>query len=180
MKKTHGIIILCVCVVAILFAQAFKGGDSTVSASMVELGDTANIAFKGVLATNGRVFAQTQEGKTLPVELGAKRLLPALEAAIVGMKQGETKEISLASDNAYGAYNTELVRTFPRSAVPADIDAKAGVVLQLTDKEGRSRPGIILSVTDDAVVVDLNHVLAGKDLVFTVTVEDIQKKVIEG
>jgi FKBP-type peptidyl-prolyl cis-trans isomerase 2 len=99
---------------------------------------------------------------------GRKELLPALEQALVGMKPGETKRVELAADEAFGPYDEKRKRTVTRTELPQNLTP--GTVLR--DHEGQ--PFTVVQVTDNAAVLDYNHPLAGKRLVFDVKVLEVK------
>jgi FKBP-type peptidyl-prolyl cis-trans isomerase 2 len=99
---------------------------------------------------------------------GKHELLPALEEALMGMKPGEQKRIDLTPDRAFGPYDESKKISVARTELPADV--KPGTIL--TSRDGR--PFTLLELNDSAAVVDYNHPLAGKRLVFDVKVLKVE------
>lgn len=100
---------------------------------------------------------------------GEHQIVPGLEKALTGMKAGETKKVEVASADAYGAYDDKAKLTVERNQVPDDVEA--GTLLSGPD----GRPVKVLEVSKDSIVIDMNHPLAGKDLVFDVKVLKVEK-----
>lgn len=99
---------------------------------------------------------------------GRHELIPALEAALMGLKPGEQKRVDLPADQAFGPYDEKKKTTIKREELPPDL--KPGTVLRTQD----GRPFTVLEVTDSSAVVDFNHPLAGKHLVVDVKVLNVQ------
>lgn len=108
-------------------------------------------------------------GQPLTFVQGSHQILPSLETAITGLKKGDKKNVELAAADAFGAYDEEAVMTVKKEQIPAD--AVAGSMLSTPD----GRPVKILEVKETEVVLDLNHPLAAKDVIFAVTVLDVSK-----
>jgi FKBP-type peptidyl-prolyl cis-trans isomerase 2 len=100
---------------------------------------------------------------------GKHELLPALERAIDGMKPGEQKRIELPADQAFGPYDDAKRTTMQRTELPNDV--RPGTVLTARD----GRPFTVVDLNDQRAVVDYNHPLAGKRLVFDVKVLKVER-----
>ena len=100
---------------------------------------------------------------------GQHRLLPALEVALAGMKVGEKKTVTLTPEQAFGSYEQSKKLTVKREQLPPDVKVGSGI----KTKEGQE--GRVLEISDASAVLDFNHPLAGKDLVFDVTILKVEK-----
>ena len=100
---------------------------------------------------------------------GGHQMTPvALEQALTGLKAGDRKRITLAAAKAFGPYDEKKRVKVPISSVPADI--KIGSLL-------RSEEGLearVIEMNADVVVLDTNHPLAGKNLVFDVNIIKVE------
>lgn len=101
---------------------------------------------------------------------GQHQIAPGLEKALVGLKAGQEKHVQVPAAEAYGAYDEKARVTVDKSQVPDEV--KVGSVL--SSPEGA--PVKVVEVKDDKVVLDTNHPLAGKDLVFDVKVIKVDKE----
>ena len=90
------------------------------------------------------------------------------------MQLHEEKEVVIKAADAYGQRNDQFVRTFPRESLPENIQPQKGLVIKLQDSTGRTVPGIITDFNETTVTVDLNHPLAGKELIFNIKVVSIE------
>ncbi|MBW2983519.1 peptidylprolyl isomerase [Candidatus Woesearchaeota archaeon] len=138
----------------------------------VKNGDKVKVNYKGTL-DDGTVF-DTSEGKApIEFEVGAKKVIPGFENAILGMNKGDEKKIKLKPEEAYGILRPELVKKIPRTVLPKDQEPKPGMMMLMKTKEGVQIPARIKEVTDKDITIDLNHPLAGKTLNFKIKVIDI-------
>ena len=117
----------------------------------IKQGDRIKVEYTGTF-DDGTVF-DTSKGKgPLEFEVGSGQIIPGFDKAVVGMKKGGEKKIKIDPKDAYGDYNSQLVKEIPRRVLP---------------------PARITGVTDEHVTIDLNHPLAGKKLNFNVKIVDI-------
>jgi peptidylprolyl isomerase len=138
-----------------------------------EIGSTVTIRYIGTLE-NGRIFHSTDNQGPLTITIGGDQVFPALEQAIIGMGAGETKNILLSADEAYGPRRPENIIRFPRQALPADKEVAVGQKLSIAFKGGVSRVMVVTAVSDDEVTLDGNHPLAGCDLTFALRVDRVE------
>jgi len=123
--------------------------------------------------TDGSVFSQSQKDKPLEFMVGAGKIIPALEKQILGMKVGDKKKITVKAVDAYGEYDKTALKEFPKSVFPKDATFTVGERFVVQTPNG-PYPITIAEVKDKSVVVDLNHPLAGKDLMFDVQIVKIR------
>lgn len=105
--------------------------------------------------------------------LGNHQVFPALEQSLVGLKVGDTKQILLKAEEAYGPIIPEAFREVDIETVPAPF-RYAGAVLGVRDPAGGVYPIRVHQVQEKKVVLDFNHPLAGRSLCFTVKVLSAQ------
>jgi FKBP-type peptidyl-prolyl cis-trans isomerase 2 len=136
-------------------------------------GTTVSIHYTGTLA-DGTTFDSSQGRDPLTFQMGEGQIIPGLESALSGMSVGEEKTVTIPSDQAYGPLNPQAVQQVPRDAVPADIPLDLGTQLQVQTPDGRALPVVVTEVTNEHVMLDANHPLAGKDLTFAVEVVGVE------
>ncbi len=138
----------------------------------VKTGDTVSIHYTGTLE-DGTVFDSSRERDPLQFEVGSGQIIPGLDSALPGMSEGETKSVTVPPEEAYGEINPDAKQAVPRSNIPDDIPLEIGTPLQVQTPQGQTVPVKVDSVTEDTVVLDANHPLAGETLNFEIEVVKI-------
>ncbi len=137
-----------------------------------KVGDRVRIHYRGAL-DDGTVFGTSLGGEPLEFTVGGEETLPGLEQAVIGMEEGDTKEVTIAPEDGFGEQREELIAEVDREDMPEDLDPEVGMRLHLQTADGRSLVVRVTKVTDDTVTLDANHPLAGKTLHFTITLLEI-------
>jgi FKBP-type peptidyl-prolyl cis-trans isomerase 2 len=112
----------------------------------------------------------TEGREPLSVELGKGLLIPGFEKALHGLKVGEKKTINIPSDEAYGPIRTEMVQEVEKQLVPEGVEV--GQVLTAEGPQGPMAVTVV-EIKETTVVLDANHPLAGKDLIFDLELLEI-------
>ena len=112
-------------------------------------------------------------GEPLVYVQGSPNVLPALQAALAGMKVAETRRIDLTVEQAYGQVDPQLFQEVQTEMVPEDA-RQPGTMLMGQDDAGNQRALRVHEVKADHIVLDFNHPLAGKALHFDVKVVAIR------
>lgn len=141
--------------------------------SKVKANDTVRVHYTGKL-TDGQVFDSSREREPLEVQLGQGSLIPGFEKGLVDMEVNEKKTITIPKEEAYGEVNKELFQSIPNSELPDNIKPEVGMGLVARGQDGSERQLRVAEVHDDSIVVDANHPLAGKDLIFDLEVVEIK------
>ena len=116
--------------------------------------------------TDGTEAIFTFDDEPLTIVMGEGHLQPGLELALYGLKVGDTENLTLDAEQAYGLHDDQLVHQIPRSEFPADLQPEKHQVINFSVPNGEETPGTVLAVEDDQVTVDFNHPLAGHDIRF--------------
>ena len=140
--------------------------------STVKAGDKVKVHYTGTL-TDGTKFDSSVGREPLPFEVGAGMMIKGFDAAVVGMAVGETKTVDIPAAEAYGPENPELIIDVPRTNLPPDLNPEVGQQLGMSQPNGQQVPVTIREVHEDKVVIDANHALAGKDLIFEIEIVEI-------
>lgn len=139
---------------------------------MVKVDDKVKVEYTGKLKS-GEVFDKSKEGQPLEFTVGDGKIIPGFDQAVRGMEVNEEKEITIESDDAYGEKKEELIQDIPTDAFPDEFEPEIGRRLNLQSQDGQTFNGEITEIKDDSITVDLNHPLAGKDLIFNIKVVDV-------
>ena len=138
-------------------------------------GDTVRVHYTGKLTT-GEQFDSSAGREPLEFELGAGMMIKGFDDAVVGMAIGDKKTINIQPNEAYGERNEQMIIEFPRSNFPDDMTPEIGMQLMMNNSAGQQFPVTITEVQEEVVVLDANHMLAGKELVFDIEMVEIDAK----
>jgi FKBP-type peptidyl-prolyl cis-trans isomerase SlyD len=120
---------------------------------------------------DGEVIEQVTTERPLQFLYGAGMMLPEFESNLAGLNPGESFEISLGHNDAYGEVNDEAIVDVPMHIFMTDghFDEdfiKVGNTIPMMSGGGQQLNGLVLQVSDNSVRMDFNHPLAGEDLFF--------------
>ncbi len=132
--------------------------------TIAQQGHTVQVHYTGRLQ-DGTVFDSSVGRDPLEFTIGEEQVILGVETAVVGLRVGERKEISVAPEDAYGPYRDERVVVVSREQLPDEIEPRPGMMLQ-GRLPGGSVDFVVTSVSDEDVTLDANHPLAGKQLDF--------------
>ncbi|NIR33214.1 MAG: peptidylprolyl isomerase [Desulfuromonadales bacterium] len=135
--------------------------------SQAKEGDSVKVNYTGKL-DDGTVFDSSEGKDPLEFTIGSGQVIPGFENAVDGMEVGDSKTVTLSSEDAYGPRRDEMVLQVERERLPDEIDPQVGQQLQVGSSEDQTMIVQITEVTDDSVTLDANHPLAGKDLTFEI------------
>ena len=140
--------------------------------AQVREGDIIRIHYVGRLE-DGTVFDSSEGGASLEIKLGKGEFIKGLEEGVIGMTPGETKNIFMTAENAYGPHSREKIFEFHKDRAPQDFNPEVGQQYQMYRADGMPIVVTVLEKTETGFVMDSNHPLAGKNLTFEVTLEEI-------
>ena len=126
-----------------------------------------------LLLESGEEIDTTRRGRPATFEVGDGNVLPDFEAALFGLTAGDDTQITLPPERAFGEHRRENVRQMERERF-RDVELKPGVVVSFAAAEGEL-PGVIRQVHDRTVEVDFNHPLAGRHIVFDVSILKVER-----
>lgn len=137
-------------------------------------GDSVKIRYTGRYE-DGAVFDSSDEhGKPLEFVIGQGQMIPAFEKGVLGMEVNETKTIEVLPEEGYGPYREDLVVDVDRRQLPEGMEVEADRFIEWMQPDGQIGVAKILEVTDESIRVDTNHPMAGRKLIFEVTLLEIQ------
>ncbi len=127
----------------------------------------------------GQLIESTEGGEPLGYIHGIGMMIPLFETNLEGKQAGDAFSFGIKAADAYGEYNEEDVAEIPKAAfnlegITAEEVFVKGEILPLEDENGNQMQGIIMEVTDETVVVNFNHPMAGTDLYFTGHVQGVR------
>jgi peptidylprolyl isomerase len=138
---------------------------------MIENGKVVSVHYVGKF-TDGEVFDSSEGREPLQFQVGSGQLIPGFESAIIGKVVGDKVTANIAPEEGYGLVREDLIVSVPLDKMPGDVEV--GQALEAQGDNGQSAQVFVKEVNEDTVVIDGNHPLAGKDLVFEIEVVEIQ------
>src|SRR5688572_5075846 len=139
----------------------------------VKTGDKVKVHYHGKL-TSGETFDSSSGREPLEFEVGSGSVIKGFEEGVTGMAIGEKKTINIPFDEAYGPVNPEMIIEMPKDRFPKDMEIEEGMPLMMSDQEGNQFQVTVTEIRDKVILLDANHPLAGKDLVFDLELVDIE------
>ena len=145
----------------------------------MKIQDRAYVAIEYTLTLDSdEVVDQSEPGKPFGFIFGAGQVIPGLENGLEGMKQGQSAKIAVEAEEGYGRSRQELFREIPREQFPAEVDIEPNMIFEADGPHGLIRFRVE-SVSDELVVANLNHPLAGERLHFDVKVAEVREATAE-
>jgi len=135
-------------------------------------GDRVKVHFIGTLK-DGTVFGQTHEDEPFEFIIGEKSVLPKFEGAVIGMKEGEKKTVTIPPEDAYGVRDEKRVLTAAKSEIPDHITPEIGKKVRVRMATGEPAILTVLDVSEDKVTFDANDPLAGHEISFEINLLEI-------
>ncbi len=134
--------------------------------------DTVRVHYTGKLTT-GEQFDSSVGREPLEFTIGAGQMIAGFDAAVNGMELNEKKTINLPPDQAYGERDDKLFFRAGLNQFPEGMDPELGQTVMASLDGGRQIPAIIVEKDSSTVLLDANHELAGKELVFEIELVEI-------
>lgn len=138
-------------------------------------GDTIRVHYHGKLES-GETFDSSFEDEPLEFEVGGGFVIEGFDNGVIGMGVGDKKEIFIPSENAYGTVSDEMIFELPIENFPENLTPEIGMVLNMTNQEDETIQVTVIDIREDHVLIDANHPLAGKNLIFELELMEIKKK----
>lgn len=147
-------------------------GGNKVGSVAAKKGDTVKVHYTGKL-DDGTVFDSSQGRSPLQFVLGAGNVIEGFDEGVTGMKVGESKTVKIPAEKAYGPHCEDLVFRVSPDKLPAGSKHQIGQKYQM-GIGGATMTVRVTAVTGEAITLDGNHDLAGKDLTFEVKLVEIK------
>jgi len=116
---------------------------------------------------DGKTIESNKGKEPLKYTQGQHQIIPGLEKELTGMKVGGEKRIKVKPEDAYGPIDPKAIQEFPKEKIPPE-GQKVGAILTARGPQGQAIPVKVKEVKEKTVVLDMNHPMAGKTLVFDI------------
>ena len=136
----------------------------------IETGMSVTLHFSLVLE-DGHIIDSNFESEPATFSVGDGNLLPGFESTLIGLVNGDEREFTIPPEQAFGQHNPQNVQAVERGNFDQE-ELELGAVFSFQNGDGEL-PGVIVDVDDNEVMIDFNHPLAGKNIIFQVKIIDI-------
>ena len=132
--------------------------------------DNMTVELEYTLTVDGTVVDSSKGHGPLKYEQGKGQIIPGLEKQMNGLHVGDSKEVVIKPEDAYGSVDPNAFVEISREKLPPNPPPQVGMMLHGKDLGGRSMMAKITEVKEKTVRLDTNHPLAGKTLNFKIKV----------
>lgn len=139
-----------------------------------ENGDTVRVHYTGTLE-DGTEFDTSRGRDPLTFTMGEHTVIPGFETAVADLEEGGTAKVTVPAADAYGERIEEAKQQVPVEAFEGSLP-QVGWGVELQGPDGQRVNAMVAEVTEEYVVLDFNHPLAGQDLTFDLELVKIVKE----
>jgi FKBP-type peptidyl-prolyl cis-trans isomerase SlyD len=143
---------------------------------IMNIQNNSAVSFHYKLTDDDGINIDSSEGKE-PLDYlhGAGNIIPGLEKALEGKTIGDSLTVAVSAAEGYGEVQKELIQEVPKEAFQGVDNIEVGMQFEAQTGQGGTVPVTVIAVTDEIVTVDGNHPLAGKNLNFDVSIEEVRE-----
>lgn len=123
---------------------------------------------------DGDVVDSNFDAKPATFTVGDGQMLPGFEKALYGLREGDAEQFVIPPEDGFGAHNPSNLQTIKRDEFDPGLELEEGLMLSFADAQNAELPGVVVDFDDDEVTVDFNHPLAGRDILFDVSIVRIE------
>lgn len=138
----------------------------------VKEGDMVRVHYTGKF-DDGTVFDSSEDSTPMEFTVGKGDVFQRVDEGVIGMNPGETKTIRIPMEEAYGPHKEERIFEFDKTRAPEGFDPVIGQVVQMYRVDGLPVRATVIGKSETSFTMDCNHPLAGKDLIFDITLVEI-------
>lgn len=120
---------------------------------------------------DGHIIDSNFESEPATFSVGDGNLLPGFESTLMGLVNGDERKFTIPPEQAFGQHNPQNVQVVERGNFDQE-ELELGAMFSFQNGDGEL-PGVIVDVDDNEVMIDFNHPLAGKNIIFQVKIIDI-------
>jgi len=137
--------------------------------SVIEIGKTVSLKYI-VKLDDGTIVDESEDAAPLLFTIGDPNIIPGMVDAVLGLQEGDKKSFSVEPKDAYGEHDSDFVRDLPRNLFPDDMKICVGDQLAAINKNNQEIPFTVVEISNDMIIADFNHILAGKTLHFDIEI----------
>lgn len=123
---------------------------------------------------DGEVIDSNFDREPVSFVIGDGNMLPGFESVLLGLKEGQSVDATVAAAQAFGPVNPDNQQRFPRFHFPPDLALSENLMIEFTDASGYKQAGRVLHIGARDVEIDFNHPLAGRDILFSARIHKVE------
>lgn len=139
-----------------------------------QVADNLMVTLDYTLTVDDKIINSSEKNGPIQFVQGYGEIIPGLERQLKGQALGIDQKIIVSPDEGYGEFKEDRLVDVPRDDLPENMPLKLGVKLKMKDQDGKPLQARVHEIGDDFVKLNFNHVLAGKELQFDVTVIELR------
>ncbi|MDD5006166.1 MAG: peptidylprolyl isomerase [Candidatus Omnitrophica bacterium] len=168
MKRLCGVLFLALVFSLSTYITTAKGAEEVITKGK-------KVKFNYILTVDGKVFDSSEKtGGPLEYVQGDGSIIKGLERQLDGLKAGDKRTIIVSPDEAYGNVDPKAFKEVSKSELPKELVPSVGQILQVRNAEGQAFNAVVSEIKENSVVLNFNHILAGKELKFEITILSVQ------
>ncbi len=137
------------------------------------VGKTVRTHYRGTFNDGAQFDSSYDRGEPLEFVCGAGMMIPGYDAAVADMEVGQTIQVHLLPQEAYGESDPEAIFTFEIAQLPGAESVSVGDRVYLRDPYGQPIPVKVAAKDETSITFDANHEMAGKELNFTIELVEV-------
>ncbi|MFT4862479.1 MAG: FKBP-type peptidyl-prolyl cis-trans isomerase SlpA [Pseudohongiellaceae bacterium] len=153
------------------------------SENTIQAGSRVSLHFALALV-GGEEIDSNFSGPAASFRIGDGSILPGFEEYLLGLRPGNELEVTVPAEQGFGEVNERNKQTFPvekfQHVLEDDlVPTVVGSVVSFKDAGGFDIPGVVAALNDKTIVIDFNHPLAGKDIVFKAIIRAVLPSTVD-
>ena len=139
------------------------------------VGKKCRTHYRGTFNDGTQFDSSYDRGEPLEFVCGAGMMIKGFDAAVASMEVGQTIEVHLMPEEAYGQADPDAIFTVELAQLPGAEELEAGQQVYLQNAAGQPFPVKVVSKDDTTITFDANHEMAGKELNFTIELVSVEE-----
>lgn len=138
------------------------------------VGKTCKVHYRGTFNDGTQFDSSYDRGEPIEFVCGSGMMIQGFDKAVASLNVGESVDIHLMPEEAYGQVDPEAFITIAISELPGSEDLKVDDMIYLQNEYGQQFPAKVTALTDSEITFDANHEMAGKELNFRIELVEVK------
>lgn len=138
------------------------------------VGKTCKVHYRGTFNDGTQFDSSYDRGEPIEFVCGSGMMIQGFDKAVASLNVGESVDIHLMPEEAYGEVDPEAFITVAISELPGSEDLKVDDMIYLQNEYGQQFPAKVTALTDSEITFDANHEMAGKELNFRIELIEVK------